>query len=314
MIQGRCMAIFNNVNRLSAALILPLAFLLQGCAAARMDRHLKQAVIVLEQRSDADSLAAAAVVLRFTQPSPDSVLALLVRAVSVAPERADLVWLEIQFCRETPSCDPEPEEARLRTLDPTNGAAWINAMARANAPNDEAAKLAALSALARTERIDLYWTTLIVHLTRALADSDKVSLPEALVNVIGVLAAEAIPAYSATSSLCKGDRLNTAVIAQDCRAVALAFERGDTDITEMIGVAIAKRVWPMDSPEWKAATEARRAYEYRSQLFAASSANDPQWAEKYLALCAQNRREQDVERAELIAEGKSPDPPASWTP
>ena len=122
----------------------------------------------------------------------------------------------------------------------------MNARARANASNDEAARIAVLSALARTERVDLYWTMLIVHLTRALADPQNVPLPEALVDVMGVLAAQAIPAYSATSNLCKGDRLNSAEVVEDCRGVALAFERGDTNITEMIGVAIAKRVWPMD--------------------------------------------------------------------
>jgi hypothetical protein len=282
-----------------------------------VDRHLKQAVIVLEQRNDADSLAAAAVVLHFTQPDPEAVHALLIRAVTVTPERADLAWLEIQFCREAPPCDPDPEEARLRTLDPSNGATLMNAVDRASASHDETASLAVLSVLARTQRVDLYYTTLIVHLTRALADTHKISLTEALVSVIGVLAAEAIPSYAATAKLCKGDRLDTAAIAEDCRAVALAFERGDTDLTEMIGVAIAKRVWPMDSPEWQGATEARRGYEYRSRLLlqsAVSSVNDPRWAEKYLALCAQNRREEDVERAELIAEGKSPDPPPGWVP
>jgi hypothetical protein len=202
-------------------------------------------------------------------------------------------------------------------LDPSNGAAWMNAWARANASNDEAARIAVLSALARTERVDLYWTTLIAHLTRALADPHKVPLPEALVDVIGLLAAQAISAYSATSHLCKGDRLNSAEVVEDCRGVALAFERGDTNITEMIGVAIAKRVWPMDSAEWKGAAEARRVYDYRSQLWLRSEMNvpsDARRAEKYLALCAQDRREQDVLRAELVDEGMSPDPPPDWAP
>jgi hypothetical protein len=37
------------------------------------------------------------------------------------------------------------------------------------------------------------------------------------------------------------------------------------------------------------------------------------WAERYLSLCEQNRREQDVVRAEIIKAGKSPDPPHDWT-
>jgi hypothetical protein len=41
------------------------------------------------------------------------------------------------------------------------------------------------------------------------------------------------------------------------RGIAKALQNGDTYITKMIGVAIAKRVWPEDSPEWKAAAEDR---------------------------------------------------------
>src|SRR5579863_1869558 len=70
-------------------------------------------------------------------------------------------------------CDTEPEVQRLRVLDPSNGAGWLNAVARANASDDEAAKIAALSQLAQAQRVDVYWTTLIGHLTRALADTHR---------------------------------------------------------------------------------------------------------------------------------------------
>jgi hypothetical protein len=294
-----------------------LTLLLQGCTAARSQHHFKQAVAVLEQKTDADSLAAAAVLSMFTQPPPhwDGALALLVRAVAVAPERADLVWLNIQLCREVPACDPEPEVERLRVLDPSNGAGWLNAVARANAADDEAAKLAVLSELARSKRVDIYWTTLIVHLTRAVADTHQVSLSEAMVNVIGGLGAEEIPAYSATASLCKGDRLNNDKALQDCRRVALAFEHGDTFITEMIGLAIARRAWPADSPEWKAAAEETRVARYRMHTIGQlelKSGISARRAEEFLSLCEQYRREQDVALAQIVKAGKSPDPPPDW--
>jgi hypothetical protein len=66
------------------------------------------------------------------------------------------------------------------------------------------------------------------------------------------------------SQLCSGARLDDRASLQDCRAVALALERGDTDITEMEGANIAQRVWPKDSPEWLAANAARRVHEYRT--------------------------------------------------
>ena len=174
-------------------------------------------------------------------------------------------------------------------------------------PKNEAAELSALTALASTQRIDFYWTTLVAHLTNAIAATHEVPLSEALVYVIGVLAAEAMPAYQTMPTLCKDDRLTKADVLKDCRAVALAFERGDTDVTEMVGVTLAKRVWPADSVEWARASEARRIHEYRSALLVHSSfftLPAARWAAKYLALCASNRREQDVEAGEIIDAGK----------
>jgi len=132
------------------------------------------------------------------------------------------------------------------------------------------------------------WTTLIALLSHATAQTKTISLKETDLVIIGLQRAEIIEA---------------------CRGVAGAFERGDTYITEMIGVAIAKRVWPEDSPEWKAAAEVRRVFEYRSKFWPASDIRDMSHAEEYLTLCAQNRREQDVLLAQLIAAGKNPNPP-----
>ncbi len=203
-------------------------------------------------------------------------------------------------------------ERRLRTLDPSNGASWMGALARANASKDLVAVDAALVALSQSERVDIYYTTLLARLSRAAGQSGKISLPEAQILVIGYLSAQAIPAYGPASNACKGDRLQRPDILEVCRGVAKAFERGDTYITEMIGVAIAKRVWPEGSPEWRAAVEARSVYEYRSKLWSQLETNEmygqPE-AERYLALCDKNPREQDVLTAQLVAAGRNPNPP-----
>jgi hypothetical protein len=289
-----------------------MASVLMGCAASpaakssKTDRHLQRAVIVLAKQSDADSIAAAGLL---SLPPRDESLALIARAVAAAPERPDLVWLEAQVCSEVIGCDPEPMERQLRELDPSNGAGWFGALVRANSSKNEEAKDAALSAIGHSDRVDIYWTTLIARLSRATARSTTIPLDEADVLITGVLAAQAIPAYGPASTGCKGERLQRAEVIESCRGVARAFERGDTYITEMIGVAIAKRVWPEGSPQWKAAAEARRMYEYRSKFWAELDLWDKSHAEAYLTLCAQNRREQDVFLAQLIAAGKTPNPP-----
>lgn len=276
-----------------------------------MERHLERTATQLQHQSDADSLATAGLLL--VSKNRAQALELLARAEAVAPARADLVWLRLQVCQADASCDPQSEEQRLRTLSPTNGAGWLGGLTRAFKAKDEAATEAALTAIAHTERVDLYWTTLIGHLSAAAARTGTVSLDEAMLNVTGLVAAMVIPAYSPALNSCKGDRLQRDDMRDICRGVARAFENGDTVITEMLGVAIAKRVWPEGSAEWQAAVERRRVFEYRKVLWQPLepvSWNGKQ-AQKYITLCLEYSREQEVMRAQLIAAGKAPDPPPS---
>jgi hypothetical protein len=316
MVLHEMMTRHTDWTGLGRLLALALPGLLVGCAMssdariARMGRQVSRATTALERRTDADSLAAAG--LLESSRHRDKALSLVAQAAEVSPDRADLVWLHIAICQKTPPCDPENAERRLRSLDASNGVGWLGALSKANAQNNDAAKDAALTEIGKTARVDIYWTTLIAHLSKAIADTKALSLPDAEVTVIGVLAAQAIPAYGVASNSCKGERLQRADILEACRAVASAFEHGDTYITEMIGVAIAKRVWPENSPEWAAATEARRNYEYRSKFW--GKLDIIPWsksaAEKYLGYCEQNHREQDVLRAQLVAAGANPSPPA----
>jgi hypothetical protein len=300
-------------RHLECAIAIGLSSLLIGCAtspAAKLaaeKRHLQGVATALVTQTDADSLAAAGLL---SLPSrPDDSLALIGRATAAAPERPDLVWLQAQVCQEVTRCDPEPIERHLRDLDPSNGAGWMGALARANSSKNDEAMDAALAAIGHSGRVDIYWTTLIARLSRATAQTKTISLKEADIVIVGVLAAQAIPAYSGVSNACKGERLQRAEINEVCRGVAGALERGDTYVTEMIGIAISKRVWPEDSPEWKAADEARRVFGYRSKFWPALDITDTWHAEEFLTLCAQNRREQDVLLAQLIAAGKKPNPP-----
>lgn len=274
---------------------------------AKMEMRMGHAADLLESRHDADSLAAAGLLTSVSDR--DRSLRLIEKATAVAPERADLVWLQIQVCQEDLACDPDPIEQRLRSLDARNGAGWMGSLSRADKGNDVQAKSAALAAISRSERLDIYWTALVARLTRATAQTEVVSLTEAEIYVIGILAAEAIPAYQVLSNACRGERLNRDDVVEVCRGIANALQNGDTYITEIVGVAIAKRVWPENSPQWMGATEAHRSWDYRAKYLRQSDAWGAAHTDEYLSLCAQNRREQDVYKAELIASGQNPDPP-----
>jgi hypothetical protein len=233
---------------------------------------------------------------------------LFARATAAAPDRPDLVWLQAMRCTQLAPCDPTPIEQRLRELDPTNGAGWWGELTRAAAANDNAGRDAALAAIGHSDRVDVYWTTLVAHLGRAVAKTKKMSVADSEVTTIGYLAAQGIPAYQTITSSCKGERLQQPQVTEVCRGVAKAMQNGDTYITEMIGVALAKRVWPEDSIEWKAAVEERRVQDYRSQFYPKLTLRFTIHPREYLTLCAQNRREQDLLAAQLIAAGYEPNP------
>jgi hypothetical protein len=288
--------------------------LLASCAAtseSRQDAEQRRAAAVLATGSDADSLAAAGLLalLRDRARSPT----LLERASAAAPNRPDLVWLQIQVCVKVPACDSASLEARLRSLDPSNGTGWLGSLARADQLKDEEAVHSAMQALSRSDRVDIYWTTLIAHLVSVVVQSRTMPVPDAEALIIGILAAAAIPGYGVPNRYCKGERLQDPATVDLCRGVARALERGDTYLTEMMGTTIAMRVWPEGSPEWAAAERARELYNDHFRLWEGISMrlSETQGAKEFLALNAQYHREQDVWRAQLLAAGDSLDPPGN---
>jgi hypothetical protein len=296
-------------------LVVLLVAPLLGCATDSFEKLKKQAahaVVVLQRDQDADSLAAAAIIRGSYMfgNDPDSALSLMARATAVAPDRADLAWLRATMCQHSPTCDVRPLDARLRALDPVNGAGWMGELARAWTAKDDAGTNEALRAIAQTERVDIYYTTLEAKLIPKVAEAGSIPLEDASVAVVGALADVAIPMYASAGNACKGERITQADVLGLCQGVARALANGDAVTTEMVGLAIAKRVWPEDSPQWKAAMDARRVYEYRSKLLLEVDSTSGTWSmSRTLALCSQYRRQQDVFKAELIDAGKDPDPP-----
>jgi hypothetical protein len=297
-------------------ILVPLSLaVLCGCATTpktatgKTELHIQQAIAILAKASDADSLASAA--LLNLEGHPDRAWPLIERAVAKEPGRPDLVWLEIEICQVTAHCVPSPFETRLQLLDGANGFGWMGSLARATAAKDDSARLVALTAISRSERFDIYWTSLNARLALAIIRTKKLSFLEAQQTVVGGLVSRILPAYSILSGACKSDRLEDPGVLTACRGVANSLERGDTYLTEMIGVQIAQSVWPENASEWQAAAQARRVYEYTSGRWVKVTGGlaEATMAERYLLLCAQYHREQDVWRAQLIDAGERPDPP-----
>jgi hypothetical protein len=307
-------AILPTTPALAALVLLPV---LCSCASApadegpdrKLERSVERAAEALAQKPDADALAAAGIFR--LHKNGKSALALLARATAAAPERPDLTWLQARACEAVPLCDPAPVEARLRKLDPDNGAGWMGELGRAGLSRDESAERSALIAIGRSGRVDIYWTMLVARLSEAAARTEKISLPSAIDVIAGQLSGFAIPPYAAVSGACKDDRLTHAEVVETCRAVAAALRHGDTYITEMMGATIAKRVWPGDSQEWREADQVKRVYDHHYKITSRPEyeIEDDAAAERYIVLLAQHRREQDAVRARIVARGENPEPP-----
>ncbi len=242
-------------------------------------------------------------------------LALISRAVAAAPDRADLIWLNLQLCSPVDSCDPKPLEARLHALDPPNAAAWAWSISRSGKIHDTAAVHADLLAIANSERFDLYWNAIILHTTDAVLKVHTLDSRTALVTAIGFASALDTPPYLQITNSCKGDYLKDPDAVQTCRRVASVLRRGDTYLTELLGTDIAKRAWAAGSAEYQDAVDARRLGYYRIAMNEKSIPEvfHRKYMEKHLALLATHRTEQEVALAEILGAGLNPTPPSDWT-
>jgi hypothetical protein len=316
----------RKVNTKDRSLVLVLSglvlLLCGGCAAdeamqaAAYERNNQRTTTALLAAGDADSLAAAALLGRWPKADPTERLILISRAVAAAPDRPDLIWLNIGACIQVESCDPTPLATQLRGADPANGAAeWVS-ISRAGKTNDAPAVRKYLAAIATSTRFDTYWNATIVHATNAVLRTKTMDLRTAFTATIGAEAAVAIPPYQSIVNACKGESLNNPDVVATCREVASVMRRGDTYIAEMVGLAIAKRAWPEGSAEYLEATGARRVAHYRMDMVGKIGLHHI-WNSHYTAtrlqLMTENKTEQEVNMAEIINARVSPNPPAGWT-
>ncbi len=297
------------------------ALLLVGCAAnsAKEQREYDKKVAVtraaLVSAGDPDSLAAAAIFGGWLDDGLPHGLSLIARAAEAAPDRSDLTWLHAQFCAQQESCDPKPILMHLRSLDPKNGVAWIEPLSRRPDLGTPEQSHARLVAVAKSDRFDVYWNSIVAHTTAAMVRTGTVDTPTALVAALGAAAAQAFPAYQQLTGACRGTPLEDPTVLDECRRVSAVLRRGDTYLSEMVGTAIAKKAWTAADPEYQAALAARRTAHYRMEMAFKVDVGgkwNEQFASQYLKLVASHRTEQEVALAQILEAGLAPDPPDTW--
>ncbi|MBX3704468.1 MAG: hypothetical protein KF822_11905 [Steroidobacteraceae bacterium] len=298
---------------------IAVALALAGCAhppdldSRQYEALLRQSARSLQAHQDADSLAAAA--LFSVRGDPGAAAELMTRAGSAGPGRPELTILHAWICARAPECDMRPIEARLRAQEPENGISWLGAVRRAEATADDAELDKALAALAGATQARSYWTRLVVRLGEAARRAAVPAGPDAQAAVAGELAVVGLPDISVVSRGCASDRLTRDGVRESCRRIAATMLTGDTVLVEMIGAAIAMRVWPEGAAEHEAAREARRVYRYRSEVLSRAlqaEGDEESIAREFAELAGLHEREQDLLVAQLERRGIDPMPADDW--
>jgi hypothetical protein len=268
----------------------------------------------LVAQGDPDSLAAGALIAGLISGfSNNTALDLAARAVAAAPQRVDLVLLQLQLCEGAPACDPLALENRLRVLDPENGITWTYALLRADREQRAADWEAARGGLAQSQRVTVYWNRTVAHLSKAIAGKAGFDTGAAVAEVIGI-EATLMSALQPIARACQAQEIQRPDVLGPCRRIADAFRQGDTSVVEAEGSTMALRLWPEGSAERTEVDKERHLLRYRVDLMTryAAQLNSPQATNALAGLLLQYPTQQTAMRALYVRLGLPADPPADW--
>jgi hypothetical protein len=286
------------------------------------DQQIARAREALVKRADADSLAAAAMMVHSpTDPfwikvDPTAALTLLGRAVNLAPQRPDLALLHLQLCTQNAACDPKPLEAQLLALDPANGVSRLGALSRAAASGQGAERDRVLAELANASRVDFYENTLYSRLATAVFKTGLADPSLAFTAVSAGLALARVFDFGQVSHACRMDGPQRKEIMVSCRKIAKALQRSDSTFAEYIGDSLTAFLYDPASPEARSAAESRRFLDYRTWVMTPEHLKaDFSAATTYKRVrrMAKYHRQQDSLFAEIRETAKNPVPPPDWT-
>ncbi len=297
--------------------------------ADRTIRFNAAAVRFLERRGNANSLAAAALLVHFGARSAyapvdadSGALDLAASAAGLAPADPAIAWIRVRLCATEPGCDNREAATAMRWLDPDNAAAWLPTLAAAHKDHDAVEVDRVLADMAQGARFDIYWNRIIVLLydqLRAIA----AELPKGVVDsddsrftyAVAIASAGIVPNFQAVIDTCRESGAEPAR-RESCLRVAKNLQMGDTVIAQVIGLNLEKRFVAADGREAHALAERRRVLEWRGSAAGKFDMSVLPWrrnahARWRVARMRALRREQDVVEAILRELGSSVDPPES---
>jgi hypothetical protein len=282
----------------------------------------------LAQRSDADSLAAAAALAFFAHPPRARAAAtaahalgveLATRASARAPADDGIAWLRLELCAAAAGCDIRDAATAMRWVDADNGAAWLPTLLLAEREHNAVDVDRILNEMAQTTRFEFHWTRLVVLLFDALRHASR-TLPAGYVptdlaryqEALGVIDAEVLPPLAPLGSLCRSSPEHR----EPCMRIARRMQHADTVIAQMAGFSLERYWLAPDGREARVLAERRRLLQWRIE--AADRADEPllpwsrnAWARRRIGAMRTIPREEDLLLAVLRQNHLPVEPPAS---
>lgn len=299
----------------SARLWPLLTLLLAACSGSPTQKT--AAPIAATSSGGPDELAANALNMWASNGSDASrALAQIQKAVQGAPQRPELVWLQLRICTDVPGCEAEPIEAQLRKLDPGSAAVWLGPLARAQGRRDARAEEQILEAMSKAAHFDIYWTTLIARLApvisrtpaaTSVAQATPTPLTNALNATIGWLSRMAITAFKPIAAACDDQHVRAPATRVRCEAIAQALLKSDTNLAQGFGLRIAQRLAAPNSGASMQLIDQANILRYQIQAagaVVAAQVEKEKFSEQMLKLMAQLKREQEVSKAILRWAGR----------
>ena len=312
-----------------------LCVLLGPFTGARADvKHLQTdestEIAYLIRRGTADSLATASLLAHLTQasdderapgaPAPPDPSQLIERAISIAPGRPELIWLQLRDCGSRRCGDEARIAARLKAIDADNGLAWLGDLnaAQGKSPEDVTHAIEQMGA-ARFPRV--YWNRLAVMMFDALTHHERKEPPTAitqhaddrLLHVTGVLAAVDVPAFRPLAYACRSEEFAAAGRRDACEKAMARLESSDAVVTHLVRLSVLEGWWPASTPEGAALRRERLQRRYltvaSNRLRNGRADSD---AEMRVEAMRRLQNEEDVERAMLTAFHEPLERPADW--
>lgn len=100
---------------------------------------------------------------------PTLSLELIQQAEALAPERPELVWIELSICRALHCQAMEQIETHLQALDPGNGFVWTPDLVYAQSLGSEPEITEAIMRIGAGPHMNYYWNRLVVMTVDSLA-------------------------------------------------------------------------------------------------------------------------------------------------